>query len=270
MKARTRFEFEAWKKIEPFIGVGITIRKCGIGDGLQFSSLPENFYMRTGQELIDVSQPWFFDHNPYVIRDPEIKAKRTVELWNYPKIYDWPSMREKVFLSNAEIHAGVLGVFNPPMIYPRLYKFEDFPFQERKKILFHPFGKSHGSLPDQVIDHILKKYDCPDLYQIGLDSEPSIGIPRISTNNVWELAKVISECRMLIGIDSGPTWIAACYPDVVAKKIRTKFQFGYCEPKDWVPLDVKNSHSFWDDLTLFDIYNCYEEDVGFTKSYRRI
>ncbi len=246
--------------------IGFTIRKVGIGDGIQFTSLPENFYHMTGEKLIDVSRPWYLDHNPFVIRD--VEPEKTTELWNYPKLYDWPKIRDSIYLTNAEVHANVFGLRNPVLNRPRMYQFEDFPFYDRKSILFHPFGKSHGSLPDEVIDHVLKKYkNKTHLYQIGLSSEPDLGIKRIKTETMWDLVKVISECRMLIGVDSGPAWIASCFPDIVTKKIRVQFQKGYCEPQDWVPMDVKNEHSFWDDTTLFKIFNCTKKDLGFTRSY---
>lgn len=247
---------------------GFTIRPVGIGDGVQFTSLPENYFWSTGQRLIDVSKPWYLDHNPYVDRNSE--PKEVTELWNYPGLYPWPKVRDTVYMSNAEIHASVFGVKNPSLIRPRLYQHEDFPFSKRSLILFHPIGKSHGVLPDFVIDHVIKKYKpTGNLFHIGLPDDPDFGIPKISTPGPWDLVRVISEARMVIGADSGPSWIAACYPDIVVKKVRVKFQFGYCEPKDWVPLDVKNSHSFWDDR-MFQIFNTFAEDVGFTSSYKKL
>lgn len=264
----TSLEKERKSKENQYKNLGFTIRQVGIGDGIQFTSLPENFYRATGQKLIDVSKPWYLDHNPYVVRD--IQPKKVVELWNYPKIYEWPHVRDSVYLSNAEIHCSVFGIKKPHLIHPRLYKFEDCPFEKRNLILFHPFGNSHGALPDYVIKHVIQKYRKANLCQIGLPSHPDIGITRIKTENLWRLAEVLSRCKMLIGVDSGPSWIAACYPDVIIKKVRTKFQYGYCEPEDWVPLDIKNEHSFWDDQNLFQIYNCFETDVGFTRSYRKL
>jgi hypothetical protein len=258
------------EKRERHMGIGITMESTrNLGDRLQFSSLPENFFRITGQKLIDVSKPWFFDHNPYVLRDQE--PRRKVELWNFPKKYEWPKPRQSVYLSNAELHCAVMGLENPPLNRPRLYKFEDYYFDKRDRILLHPFGISHGQMPDHVLKHVIDKYKATGtLFQIGLPTDPDIGIKRIVTSTLWDLAEVISKARMYIGVDSGPAWIAACYPDVVIKKLRTKFQGGYCEPKDWVPLDVKNYDSHWDDQSLFKIYNCFEDDVGFTSSYRKI
>lgn len=265
----TSLERQMKEQQEVHRGIGFTIRKVGIGDGVQFTSLPENFYKATGQNLIDVSKPWYLDYNPYVLRDQE--PKRTVELWNYPKIYEWSPPRPTVYMTNAEIHCSVMGIKDPQLIHPRLYKYEEFPFEKREMILFHPFGKSHGALPPHVIEHVIQKYKGTGLlYQIGLESDPQIGIPRLKSENLWELAWWISKARMLIGVDSGPAWIASCYPDVIVKKIRTKWQFGFCEPKDWIRLDIRNEHSFWDDSGLFKIYNCTETPLGFTESYREL
>lgn len=250
---------------------GITIKqKIGVGDALQFSSLPENYFKATGRKLVDLSRPWFFDHNPYVDREtPAESCKKIIEMWNYgPTQYQFPVLRpEKIYLSNAEIHAGV---WNCPVSLnrPRLYLHEDFPFEKRESIFVHIQGKSHGEMPDHVIDHILKKYGpTKRLYQIGLSTDRDIGIPRIETKTLWELAAVLSTGRMFIGMDSGPSWVAACYPDVVAKKIRLKPSPEFLTT--WVPLEVQNIHSHWDDR-LFQIHNPTENDIGFTYSYRRL
>lgn len=250
---------------------GFTVKeKIGIGDKLQFSSLPENYFRHTGKKLVDVSKCWVFDHNPFVTRDTS-GLEKVVELWNFaPTTYDWPDPREswqpKVYLSNAEISAGVFGV-PVTLNRPRLYIHENFPFHKREKILFLPSGKSHGEIPDYIVEHILKKYmPTKQLFQIGL-SQRDFGIPKIETPDIWDLVKVISECRMLIAPDSGPTWIAACFPDVVVKKLRLRpspDQF-----KNWVPLDQKNIHSFWDDR-CHQIFNPTQDDIGFTYSYRKI
>lgn len=256
--------------------LGISIKPTiGIGDALQFSSLPENYYQATGNRLIDVSRPWFFDFNPFVVRDGRnhLKAvpEKVIEMWNFsPKQFDWPVPKErdaKVYLSNAEIWAGV---FNVPasLNRPRLYMHEDYPFKDREIILLHTHGKSHGVMPDHVITHVLKKYGpTKQLYHIGPKDTPDLRIPKIGTATLWDLAAVISKARMLIGVDSGPSWIAACYPDVVVKKLRTKpvaERF-----KNWVPLEIGNIHSHWDDR-CHQIFNPSEQDVGFTSSYRKI
>jgi hypothetical protein len=254
--------------------IAISIKAgIGIGDALQYSSLPENYFKSTGRKLIDVSRPWFFDHNPYVDRrDTTVSSAITQELWNFsPTKYPWPRPRARgpqVYLSNAEIWASLFGVLTV-LNRPRLYRFEGLvPFHNRKMILLHAHGRSHGSMPAHVIKHVIDKYgETECLYQIGHKGSASVGIPFLETPTLWDLARLISESRMLIGVDSGPSWIAACYPDVVVKKVRTRPITDSF--KTWVPLEIENIHSHWDDR-CHQIFNVSEDDVGFTSSYRRI
>lgn len=259
------------KKIEEsrYEDLGITIRQNGIGDVIQFTSLPENFFKKTGKRLIDVNKVWCFDYNPFVERNKE--AKKIVQLWSGSNNPYRKKPKNSAYLSNSEAHCHLLGLDSPHLTRPILYEYDQFPYEYRHRILFHPFGNSHGALPKKVIDHVIEKYmPTGRLYQIGDPAEPNLGIARIHTSTHWDLCKEISQCRLFIGIDSGPAWIAACYPDVVVKKVRVKFQDGFGEYKDWMPLDVNNPHSLWDDLGLFKIYNCFEEDIGFTKSYKEL
>ena len=251
--------------------IGISIKPgIGIGDGLQFSSLPENYFKATGEKLIDISKPWFFDHNPYVSRETSLKPTRTQELWNFsPHQYEWPKIKdrkEQVYLSNAEIWAEVMGV-PVSLNRHRLYKHEDYSYQRRRLILLHTDGRSHGKMPQHVIDHVIKKYrPCGELYHIGQDPQ-DYGIGKIKTVTLWGLADLIASCRMLICMDSGPAWIGACYPDVVVKKLRTKPTPEHF--KTWVPLSYNNLHSFWDDR-CHQVFNPTNEDIGFTSSYRNM
>lgn len=252
--------------------LGITINeKIGVGDGLQFSSLPENYFRATGRKLIDVSKPWFFDHNPYVMRDADLSGVKIQEMWNFGhnKRFKWPMPRGEhrplVYTCNAEIWASVFGV-DVTLNRPRLYRFETYPYEKRKLILLQVEGKSHGRMPHHVIEHVLEKYDGTHLYQIGLKDE-RLGIPYLKTDTLWDLAQVIAESRMLICLDSGPSWIGAAYPDVVVKKLRTRPTLDVL--KDWAPLDIHNIHSHWDDR-CHQIFNPSEHDVGFTSAYTKI
>jgi hypothetical protein len=255
--------------------IGVTIRKTiGVGDTVQFSSLPENYFKATGNRLLDVSKSWIYDFNPFVLRDESIVPEKVVELWNFPQVDPWPNPRKyasdpAVYLSNAEVTAARFGIV-PKLNRPRLYRFETFPFHERKKILFHPVGRCQGQVPDHVVEHIIKKYKpTGELYQIGLPTDPDFGLPRIETKDLWSLAEVLSEARMLIGPDSGPSWIASCYPDVIVKKIRMRYVHGQKEMPDWIPLEIANIHAHWDDRCA-QFYNITEDDLGHVSSYRRL
>ncbi len=251
---------------------GFIIKGEGIGDVVQFTSLPENYYRATGRKLVDCGNCWAFDYNPYVLRNVEDLSK-VYHMWNYfcPEKMDHdplPHVRGSVYMTNAEIHLAVTGHRSPHLIRPKLYKFENS--FKRDKILFHPFGKSHGALPKEVIDHVIKKYK-GQLTHLAVPSDPHfMDMPRIEPDSYWSLACVISQHKMLIGVDSGPAWVAACYPDVIVKKIRVGFQDEKIAPKDWVPLSEKNPHAIWDDRTLFKMYWCGEDDLGFMESYRKI
>lgn len=251
--------------------LGISIKPTiGIGDALQYSSVPENYFKAKGEKLIDVSKPWFFDKNPYVIRD--VAPSSTFEMWNWPRKYDWPNPRSQdrptqVYLSNAEIWAAL---FKVPVTLnrPRLYQFEDYPFEKRELILLQTVGRSHGEMPEHIVKHVIKKYEATGkLFHIGVDNSKSYGLPHLASPTLWKLAELISKARMLICLDSAPAWVAACYPDVIVKKVRTKPVTE--EFKDWIPLDQKNVHAHWDDRCHV-IHNVSEDDVGFTQSYRRI
>jgi len=254
--------------------LGISIKPTiGIGDALQFSSVPENYFRTTGRKLCDISRPWFFDHNPFIDRSFRTPPKKVIEMWNFsPKQWQWPKPRPdkpQVYLSNAEIGAKVFGA-EVSLNRPRLYQFEDFPFHERQMILLQTEGKSHGVMPSHILDHIIEKYlPTKNLYHIGPEDHrlKGINIPHLITPTLWELAEIISKARMLIGLDSGPSWIAAAYPDVVVKKIRIKPSADIF--KDWIPLEIANVHSHWDDR-CHQIFNPSDVDVGFTSSYRKI
>ncbi len=252
--------------------LAVSIRpEIGIGDQLQFSSLPENYFRHTGKKLHFLTNNWFLKHNPFVTFESETPPSKVIELWNYglhKDKYQWPRPRaHNVYLSNAELHAEVIQV---PVVLsrPRLYQFEDFPYEKRTKILLQTHGRSHGVMPDEVIMHVLKKYGpTGNLFHIGLPDTPDLGIPKIKTDSLWDLAQEVSQARMLIGVDSGPGWIACCYPDVVVKILRTKPRPE--EFKTWVPLEVDNIHSHWDDRCR-QVYNPSPYDYGFTYSFKRI
>jgi hypothetical protein len=67
----------------------------GIGDKLQFASLPEAFYKWHGVRLIDCDESWVFDNNPFVRRDVEdyLKVEFEGSITDVPFIYcrerDW-------------------------------------------------------------------------------------------------------------------------------------------------------------------------------------
>ena len=259
----------------------------GIGDAIQFSSLPENFFRNYGQCLIDIDHHWIFDHNPYVIRydkTDHYRPELVVDLWqdcdhlkcNMRKLPTAPA----VYTSNAEANLSIMAhLFEVrPKVFlnrPRLYKFEDYPFEDRHMILLHTTGRSNGEMPSFLIEHILKKYGRNERYQLaqlmGPKDRPIEGIAHWIPATPWAAAGVISKALMFIGVDSGPAWIASCYPDVRVKKVRLTRPWGVVGNWfDWIPQQCGHPQSHWDDLGLFELYNLEEFDTGIFKSWRRI
>ena len=109
-------------------------RNIGIGDAIQFTSLPENYFKHTGEKMILIGGNSAFDFNPYV--EKRTTSDAVEDLWTrhclFPKHPDWWP-RSTVLLSNAE---SIASYFDVPVLLnrPRLYQFEDFPFFERKNI----------------------------------------------------------------------------------------------------------------------------------------
>lgn len=254
----------------------------GVGDSIQFTSIPENFFRNTGQCLIDVDQHWAFNHNPYVIRIPDYMPEIAIDLWrdcDYLKCnFRKSPIAPKVYTSNAEanysIITSVLGGRGKIFLKrPRLYKYEDYPFEKRSMILLHTTGRSNGPMPDFLIEHIVRKYGpTGELIQIAGPKDKIVpGLKLLRPLNIMAAADLISKCRMFIGPDSGLAWIAACYPDVVVKKVRLTSPWGYVGSWDeWVPLQVGHPQSHWDDPTIFQMYNLENEDHGIFQTWKKI
>lgn len=242
--------------------------RLGVGDRIQFSSIPENYFRTTGEKIIDIDKHWIFDYNPYVVRDEEPTTE--INIWdaychNVPRYqYD-----RSVLLSNAEAWSRHFQNYRIVLNRPRLYMFEQFPYHLRQHVLLHTQGISHGKLPEYIVKHVLDKYGS-QVRLIGFQHEWEYNLPKpefIKTEQLWDLVDVISKAKMLIGVDSGPSWIAMCYPDVVTKKVR---MFPAVEAlKTWVPLEWCRLGSYWDDRAA-SVHNISDDDVGFTYSYRRL
>jgi hypothetical protein len=225
-----------------------------IGDQIQFTSLPENYFRSRGKRLVDLDKHWAFDDNPYVVRG--VQDADELKLWDIFCSH----IPQKDPLSTADIGSSIFGL-TTTLNRPRLYRFESYPYHFREKILLHVSGLSNGKLPQEIIDHVINKYG-KDLIQIGLPTDTPIGIPIHPTPTLWSLAATISEARMFIGVDSGPGWIARCYPDVVTKIIKLR---NY----DGVPLKKEVTLSYFDDRSAM-FFNPTERDVGFTSSYLKL
>lgn len=243
----------------------------GIGDAIQFTSLPENYYFTTGEKLIETSQHWVFDHNPYVIRGGAKSFDGdTIDLWDRYLQADKSSfMHGNRYDSNAEIISAVFNV-KTYLKRPNLY------YVPKRKvvphgIIFHPDGISQRSMPTHVAEHFGSQPRIVSQFcrQVGL--QPSLALSQFCavvthTPKIWDLVSEIASCQQFIGIDSGPSWIASCFPYIWVKKILSN-------PKEFIdkkPLTGSDHITWFWDESLADFYNTTNIDIGFTKSYLQL
>jgi len=262
--------------------LGITLKGApGLGDKLQFSSFPENYFRNTREKVIDLDRVWIFDHNPYVVRDAV--PERVINLWTEP----WPLrlgitqeeyLTKPVFFSQAERTSTI---FNhvAHLRHPRLYRFEELPKLE-KRVILHTTGSrmqprrelgedNFSVLSEEVIQHVRETYRGYEIIQIGLkgDIDAQVidcrGIP-----DIWEVVKIIAQANTFIGVDSGPYQIAACYPRIFRKKVLMQVSPDYLRTR-FVPMHVLNPHVHWHDASCL-YYNRTKDDAGISYSYLKI
>ena len=234
----------------------------GIGDRIQFGCLPENFYLNTGDKMVDVSDCYVFDHNPFVIRNRNVSPDRVVNLW----VHKWePSPN---FLSKSERWCDGLGLETCFLRHPRLYIYEDVPTQSNL-ITVHTSGKMKGTFSDKIIDQIHKNYQGYDIVQVGGKDDKGTPFTDRRGLNFFESANLIAQSQIFIGPSSGMYHISRCYPKV-RKKVVVLDSDG--------DLDRETLKTFspykliCDDWLDFDteIYNESKYDIGVTRALHKI
>lgn len=247
-----------------------------IGDALIYSSLPENYYLNIGVELIDWQKHYIFDYNPFVLRDVKIEKGDTLKMLDIRGVIDpcvnRMSPEEKNFLSFQEIFGRILGL----KIYrrgPRLYYLENAI--QKKRICIHTIGISqqhqikNGQIPKKIIDFVIDNYKGDyEVLQIGSKNDPLFdGLKDARSDNFWFTVSLIAQSECFIGMSSGPLHIANAYDNVKKKVIIFNNEQ---ELQKWRPCSWCNvPGSEWIDFGL-DYYNIFDYDIGATKSYRRL
>jgi hypothetical protein len=237
----------------------IHIDANGIGDRIQWSSLPEAFYKWYGRKLIDVNRSWVFDNNPFVQRrDDSLNRKIKITDIELACLYcdkiDWvnPNQEGMNFVSpNADAHKLLvfdlfpsyldhnitssrnfwlferLGIYpnqKPELDIPRgprLYKYEEPNNVKRDQITIHvgPSRSTKQYIPDYVMEKIKERYSGYKIIQIGSPTDNRSPFIRKTGLNIWESIKTISQSSIFIGINSGPMNIANCFPHISKKVI---------------------------------------------------
>lgn len=229
-----------------------------MGDKIQFTSMPENYYLATGQKLIDVDKDWIFDFNPYVDRDttPDV----VIDLW-HEYVFKYPRKR-LYYTSLAERNAMFLEV-PAKLTHPRLYRFENEPIRHHTTIA--PFGSTNAQINPKILQHILATRK--GVAQVGLSSEPSIGAEYdLRTTHIWDAVYAIASSSEFIG-NSGLSLIASCYPRVWNKMVLT--QFSEEDLKDYLGMECGNHFTHWHDHR-YSYYNKFDYDIGISLSYLKI
>lgn len=253
-----------------------------MGDRLQFASFPENYHRNTGERVIDLDGNWIFDHNPFVVRG-EVPT-RVVNLWRQP----WPQLwgmhpqqylAKPVFFSTADRTAGI---FNHVayLRHPRLYAYEDLP-RINNRLVLHTTGDPNATihrdkgedrkrvLTDDIIDYIRTKYRCYEVIQVGSKEDVDARVIDCrGLENIWDTVKIIAQAAIFIGVDSGPSWISACYPGIFKKKVLVQYPPEFLR-RSLVPMHMLTPHHHWQDFA-FTYFNRSKDDAGVTFSYLKL
>ena len=263
--------------------LGVTLSGASrMGDKLQFASFPENYYKNTGEKVIDLDCAWVFDHNPFVVRGEAPTS--VVNLWRHP----WPQLSgihgrqfssKPIFFSIADRTACIFKHV-AYLRHPKLYVYEDLPTLE-KRVVIHTTGKRDAAinrecgedhsrvLSEEIIDHIRTKYRNYDIIQVGLaDDIDAHVVDCRGLGEIRDVVKIIAQACIFIGVDSGPSWISACYPAIFRKKILVQYPPRFLV-ESFVPMHLLVPHQHWHDPG-FMYFNRSEDDAGVTYSYRKL
>ena len=236
--------------------IGIFIDAEGIGDQLQFTSIPENYYKNTGEKIVDLKEFWGFDSNPYVERhvpadliiDPYNRyfhcresflefvgnktTKKSVRASHSrpPNPLNRTEMYQPLFFAKISANNdgtalqsnehGLGRIKVPHLRHPRLYRYEELQGSTLGTITVHTTGKSEGGqMPDHVLEQIQKNYKNYTIYQVGgKDDKPTPFINKLGLG-MWETAELIAKCQTFIGVNSSMMNIAQCYPRINRKVV---------------------------------------------------
>lgn len=255
--------------------IGFYSEGGGIGDNIVFTNLPENFYYCYGKKIYNVGSSIFYKYNKFTQLSLERMACDFIIETYMQRLYfsdGWVSIPrdpniQRKSLTNQIYHSLGIKEF---VRHPCLYKGED-SVQKINQVVIHPYGKSCGNLPNNILRIIIQKYQNWNIVWIGKKSEGEI----IPTKNFldardldfWDTAKVISESAVFIGGNSGFMHVANAYHNI-RKKIILHYN-NEDEVSNFIPLGNVASQAIWADFG-FEYYNRFNHDIGITKTFLKI
>jgi hypothetical protein len=241
------------------LGIGMP-SVIGLGDAIQFSCIPENFYKNTNQRLVDFNNSYVFDYNPYVVRD--ITPQKIFDPWGFK----WSSGHN--FRSKSARWCDGLGLEKCYLRHPRLYIYEDTQSHlNSPTVSIHCSGKTRGHLSDKVINVIKKNYKDFDIIQVGGANDRDTPFIDRRGLTFFESAKIIANSQTFIGIDSAMYHVARCYPRVRKKIIIQDDHFSEEELRDFFP--YKKGFDDWIDFDS-EYFNEFDYDIGITNALHKV
>lgn len=248
--------------------IGISNSGAGIGDKLQFSSFPENWFLEKNEKIIDLENCWIFDHNPFVARGE--KPSQKFDLWFESANLNQKQRQGKIKHKLLGMPHRICAHFDIPckVRRPRLYLYEDV-IPDPKCVTVHAVGKSEGGkISKETADYIDKNYGHCKIFQVGGKDDPKLSKNWIDClgMGMWETAHTIASCGTFIGVNSGLSHVANCYPKV-RKKIIVN-QYSKEQLVNWIPTQYPE-WTAWIDFG-WEYYNVYDYDIGATYSHKLI
>lgn len=241
------------------------------GDLLAQTSLPENYFKNTGEKLIGMDNHHFFDYNPFVIqaRDVHPNTLNRVEvrdIWRYIAPNVGRDGNDKTMAHQKCRWWGLNKCYktNPDIYLYHEFETNKFP----RSICIAPQGQTNGCIPLFVLNFIREKYRSHHLFQIGLkkDVDANVDFDRREIG-FFESCKLIAECETMITVDSLPMWMCKMYPSTRLKIILANKSEEECEK--FMPIGFPNDDNHWSGWIECgaEYYNCFDQNMGITKSY---
>ena len=273
--------------------INIRFDYAGIGDLVAFSAFPENYYLNTGEKLLDTEEYWIFDHNPFVIRDKNISPEKTIFINQEGLNLGGVLQKGYYERTGSQILTGHQDLFLRNMDFdmfirhPKLYVHEDVDTVPNK-VVVHTNGIVDSLRPQygqdfekkmtiEIIEQIKVNYKNYEIIQIGGSDDLIMGdgVENKLGLSIWESVKEISDASIFIGVDSGPSMIATAFPRVNKRIVLPKYSdvcLSGCNDrfkKPFYPGDLNNILTYWLDYGNMH-FNRYERDFGPTFSYKKI
>jgi hypothetical protein len=133
----------------------------------------------------------------------------------------------------------------------------------------HATGCTAGSMSDDIINHIQKRYEGWRVVQVGSLSDKNTPFEDQRKNDIWDTVKIISQCSVFIGVDSSLYHVANCYPHIQKKIIISKYSVDILDNK-FAPCREDGKLDFeWLDFNC-QFFNITNYDRGATMSYQKI